>query len=187
MNNTGLGSFVTDSDDFFQFHSLPPKEWRHKFPAVVVTRCGKPTNGNWNPLCLFNPARRTRASVRGIRREKTMRILIILNEPPYGNERSYNGLRLAGSLVRQNDTQLKVFLIGDAVICAKAGQKVPQGFYNIQLMLTTVLRHGGVIGCCGSCLDARGIGNEELTEGIRRSSMEELTAWTLETHKVISF
>ena len=81
-----------------------------------------------------------------------MRILIILNEAPYGNERSYNGLRLAGSLVRQNDMQVKLFLIGDAVTCAKAGQKVPQGFYNVQLMLGAVARHGGVIGVCGSCL-----------------------------------
>jgi uncharacterized protein involved in oxidation of intracellular sulfur len=116
-----------------------------------------------------------------------MRILMILNEPPYGNERSYNGLRLAGSLARQSDTQLKVFLIGDAVSCAKAGQKVPQGFYNVQTMLGAVLRHAGVIGVCGSCLDARGIRDQELIEGVKRSSMEELTAWTLEADKVISF
>ncbi len=116
-----------------------------------------------------------------------MKILIILNEPPYGNERSYNGLRLAGSLARQKDTQLKVFLIGDAVSCAKAGQKVPPGFYNVQLMLAAVVGHAGVIGACGSCLDARGIRDPELIEGIRRSSMEELTAWTLEADKVISF
>jgi uncharacterized protein involved in oxidation of intracellular sulfur len=116
-----------------------------------------------------------------------MKVLIILNEPPYGNERAYNGLRLAGSLARQNGIQLKVFLIGDAVSGAKAGQKVPQGFYNIQLMLTAVLRRSGVIGACGSCLDARGIGDEELIEAIRRSSMEELTAWTLEADKVITF
>jgi uncharacterized protein involved in oxidation of intracellular sulfur len=116
-----------------------------------------------------------------------MRILIILNEPPYGNERSYNGLRLAGSLVRQNDIQVKLFLIGDAVTCSKAGQKVPQGFYNVQLMLGAVARHGGVIGVCGSCLDARGITTEELSEGTHRSSMEELTAWTLEADKVITF
>ena len=116
-----------------------------------------------------------------------MTVLIILNEPPYGNERSYNGLRLAGSLARQNDTQVKVFLIGDAVGCAKAGQKVPQGFYNVQLMLTAVLHHAGMIGACGSCLDARGIQDQELIEGIRRGSMEELTAWTLEGDKVISF
>ena len=50
-----------------------------------------------------------------------MRILVILNEPPYGNERSYNGLRLAGSLARQKDVQVKVFLIGDAAGCAKKG------------------------------------------------------------------
>jgi uncharacterized protein involved in oxidation of intracellular sulfur len=112
---------------------------------------------------------------------------MILNEPPYGNERSYNGLRLAGSLVRQSDTQLKVFLIADAVSCAKAGQKVPQGFYNVQLMLSAVLRHSGVIGACGSCMDARGLRDEELIEGIKRSSMEELAAWTLEADKVISF
>ncbi|MBI4473619.1 MAG: DsrE family protein [Acidobacteria bacterium] len=116
-----------------------------------------------------------------------MKILIILNEPPYGNEGSYNGLRLAGSLARQIDMQLKVFLIGDAVSCAKAGQKVPQGFYNVQLMLAAVLRHTGVIGACGSCLDARGIRDQELIEGVKRGSMEELTAWTLEADKVISF
>ena len=116
-----------------------------------------------------------------------MRVLFILNEPPYGNERSYNGLRLAGSLSRQNDTQLKVFLIGDAVTCSKAGQKVPQGFYNVQVMLAAVLRHGGTIGACGSCLDARGSRDQELIEGIRRSSMEDLTAWTMEADKVISF
>jgi uncharacterized protein involved in oxidation of intracellular sulfur len=116
-----------------------------------------------------------------------MKVLVVLNEPPYGNERSYNGLRLAGSLVRQKDTELKVFLIGDAVSCAKAGQKVPQGFYNLQLMLGAIARHAGVIGACGSCLDARGITDQELLEGARRSSMEELTAWTLEASKVITF
>jgi uncharacterized protein involved in oxidation of intracellular sulfur len=116
-----------------------------------------------------------------------MKALFILNESPYGNERSYNGLRLAGTLVRQSDTQLKLFLIGDAVSCAKAGQKVPQGFYNVQIMLGAVLRHAGVVGACGSCMDARGIPDQELIEGIKRSTMEELSAWTLEADKVISF
>ena len=116
-----------------------------------------------------------------------MRILIILNEPPYGNERSYNGLRLAGSLARQSGVQLKVFLIGDAVSCAKSGQKLPPGYYNVQLMIGAVVRHSGVIGACASCMDARGITDQELIEGVDRSSMEELTGWTLEADKVISF
>ena len=52
---------------------------------------------------------------------------LILNDPPYGTERSFNGLRLAGTLMKREGTQVRVFLIGDAAACAKAGQKVPQG------------------------------------------------------------
>ena len=83
--------------------------------------------------------------------------LVILNDPPYGTERSYNGLRLAGSLSRRDGEQVKVFLIGDAASCAKAGQKLPQGYYNVEVMLRTVVKHGGEIGVCGTCMDARGI------------------------------
>jgi uncharacterized protein involved in oxidation of intracellular sulfur len=35
--------------------------------------------------------------------------LFILNAPPYGTERSYNGLRLAGSLPKQEGQQIRVF------------------------------------------------------------------------------
>ena len=66
-----------------------------------------------------------------------MNVLLILNDPPYGTERSYNGLRFAGSLARQEGTHVQVFLIGDAAACAKAGQKVPQGYYNLKCMLPT--------------------------------------------------
>ena len=45
--------------------------------------------------------------------------LIILNDPPYGTERSYNGLRLARSLLNTNEAEVKVFLMGDAASCAK--------------------------------------------------------------------
>lgn len=115
-----------------------------------------------------------------------MSTLLILNEPPYGSERTYNGLRLAGSLARKG-AALKVFLVGDAVACAKSGQKVPPGYYNVKDMLGAVIRHGGAVGVCGSCIDARGIAEAELIEGARRSSLEELTAWTDEAAKVIVF
>jgi len=115
-----------------------------------------------------------------------MKILMILNDAPYGSERTYNGLRLAGSLARQG-TEVRVFLIGDAVACAKTGQKVPSGYYNTQNMLGAVVRHGGAVGVCGTCIDARGIAESDLAEGARRSSMDELTAWTLEADKVLTF
>ncbi len=64
---------------------------------------------------------------------------------------------------------------------------MPQGFYNIGDMLGMVAHHGGEVGACGSCLDARGIAAEELIEGASRSTMDQLTAWTQRADKVIAF
>lgn len=115
-----------------------------------------------------------------------MATLFILNDPPYGTERSYNGLRLAGSLSKKGDS-VSVFLIGDAAVCAKRGQKVPSGYYNLEIMLRNVLRNKGAVGVCGTCMDARGISEEELVDGTHRSSMDELTEWTVSADKVLVF
>ena len=114
-----------------------------------------------------------------------MDTLIILNDPPYGSERSYNGLRLAKALGNEG-SNLTVFLLADAVVCANQGQKVPEGFYNIELMLTSILRKGEVL-LCGACMDARGLAEENLVEGARRSSMKELAERTLRADKVLVF
>ena len=116
-----------------------------------------------------------------------MNTLVILNDPPYGTERSYNGLRLAGSLVKRAGQAVRVFLMGDAAACAKAGHTVPRGFYNLNHMLTVVVQHGGEVRVCGSCMDARGIVDAELVQGARRSSLEELTDWTLWADRVMTY
>lgn len=119
--------------------------------------------------------------------ECVSKVLVILNDPPYGAERSYNGFRLAGSLVKRSGEQVRVFLIGDAVSCSHRGQRVPRGYYNMERMIETVARHGGNIGACGSCMDARGVTESDLADGCRRSSMEELTDWTLWADRVLVF
>lgn len=116
-----------------------------------------------------------------------MKALLILNDPPYGTERSFNGLRLAGNLVKREGSEVRVFLMGDAAACAKAGQKVPQGYYNLEHMISIVTRRGGEIGVCGTCMDARGIADAELADGTHRSTMEELTDWTLNADQVLVF
>lgn len=113
-----------------------------------------------------------------------MQTLFILNDAPYGSERSYNALRLAKALTKRDGESVRVFLIGDAVACAKAGQKVPEGYYNAGDMLRMV---GGEVGLCGTCLDARGIGADEIVEGARRSTLIELATWTAEADKVLVF
>jgi uncharacterized protein involved in oxidation of intracellular sulfur len=112
--------------------------------------------------------------------------LFILNDAPYGNERAYNGLRLAGALTAKDGQSVRLFLMADAVGCAKSGQRVPEGYYNLQLMLAKVLRKGEV-GLCGTCMDARGLRDEELIEGARRSTLAQLADWTIEADKVLVF
>jgi uncharacterized protein involved in oxidation of intracellular sulfur len=117
----------------------------------------------------------------------TMKTLLILNDPAYGTERSYNGLRLAGALARRDDSEVRLFLIGDAVGCAMADQSVPDGYYRLERIIQSVARHGGDIGCCGTCLDARGIGDDHLTKGAHRSTLDELAEWTVWANKVVTF
>lgn len=116
-----------------------------------------------------------------------MKYLLILNGPAYGSELSWNGLRLAGSLSRREGTEVKVFFMGDAVTCAVAGQKVPDGYYHLDRMIEAAARHDAEIGCCGTCLDARGISDEALTASAQRSTLEQLTDWTEWADKVITF
>lgn len=116
-----------------------------------------------------------------------MKILLILNDPPYGTDRSYNGLRLAGSLAKADSTTVTVFLMGDAGWCAFAGQTTPSGYYNVERMIKALTTRGAHIGVCGSCMEARGIKAEALVEGAHRSSLDELSAWTLEADKVLVF
>jgi uncharacterized protein involved in oxidation of intracellular sulfur len=112
--------------------------------------------------------------------------LFILNDPPYGAERSYNALRLAGSVAKGDRETVRVVLMGDAVACAKRAQKVPHGYHNLELMLRAVTRRDGEV-VCGSCMDARGIADAKLADGCRRSRLEELTRWTAEADRVLVF
>jgi uncharacterized protein involved in oxidation of intracellular sulfur len=70
--------------------------------------------------------------------------LFIVNDSPYGNERPYNALRLAMSLAKRPDAHVQVFLIGDGVNCAVAGQTTPNGYYNVERMLQAIARKGEV-------------------------------------------
>jgi len=116
-----------------------------------------------------------------------MNVLVLVNDPPYGTERCYNALRLADSLAKREATDVRIFLMGDAVGCAMAGQVLPNGYYHLDRMLVLALRHGAQVGLCGTCMDARGIDEGEIVEGTRRSSLEELTDWTLWADQVVTF
>ena len=101
------------------------------------------------------------------------------NNTPYGSERSYNGLRHVNALAGREGVSVRVFLMADATLCAKTGQTTPNGYYNLERMLRGAVRRTVAVGACGSCMDARGLTEGDLVEGVHRGSMEELTDWTL--------
>jgi uncharacterized protein involved in oxidation of intracellular sulfur len=113
--------------------------------------------------------------------------LLILNDAPYGTERSYKGLGLALALAKVDGTTVRVFLTADAVACAKPGQTMPDGFYNIGRMLKGLTAKGVEVGTYCSCMDARGFSDAELAESICRSSTPQLAEWTLAADKVVTF
>ncbi len=116
-----------------------------------------------------------------------MDILIIVNGPAYGTEKAYNALRLAMALQKEHaDVRVRIFLMADAVSVGVAGQKTPDGYYNLERMLKSVARKGEVA-MCGSCLDARGLAEAAFVAGASRGSMPQLATWTLEADKVLTF
>jgi uncharacterized protein involved in oxidation of intracellular sulfur len=118
----------------------------------------------------------------------SMRVLFIINDPPYGTERVYNALRLAHALVKKDPAaQMTIFLMGDAVVAGKAQQKTPEGYYNIERMLKRVISSKGSVLLCGTCMDARGMSEAELLEGAQRSTMDALANATAEADKVLVF
>lgn len=116
-----------------------------------------------------------------------MKTLFVLNDPPYGTERSYNGLRLATALAKRDGEEVRIFLMADAVPCAIAGQQTPNGYYNLERMVASAVKRGVAVGLCGTCMDARGLKEEQLVDGARRSTLQELTDWTVWADKVITF
>jgi uncharacterized protein involved in oxidation of intracellular sulfur len=117
-----------------------------------------------------------------------MKILILINDAPYGTEKAYNALRLAITLLKEHsDIELLIFLMADAVTCALQDQITPNGYYNIERMLKSVIKKGAKVKACGTCADARGIKNLQLVEGVEISNMSEFTQWSVEADKVFSF
>jgi uncharacterized protein involved in oxidation of intracellular sulfur len=116
------------------------------------------------------------------------KILIIINDAPYGTEKAYNALRMAMTIQKEDpDTEVRIFLMADASTAALPDQNTPQGYYNIERMLRSVLSRGGRVKICGSCAEARGISKLAFIEGAELSTMQELVHWTLDSDKTLTF
>jgi len=116
-----------------------------------------------------------------------MHILFILHEPPYGSEKPYQALRLANALLKvEPEAEITVYLTADAVLCAKTGQSTPEGYYRIESLLKPVLQKGTVM-LCRTCMEARGLTQEEILKGAISTRLGDLAELTLEADKVLVY
>jgi len=114
---------------------------------------------------------------------------IILNTAPYGDEKVWNAFRLTKALLTATiGMKVNVFLLGDAVTTAKKGQKPPEGYYNLEKMLKDLVDHGVPVVACRTCINARGLTQDDLIEGVRiGTTTGDLAQWVKESQKVLSF
>jgi uncharacterized protein involved in oxidation of intracellular sulfur len=115
-------------------------------------------------------------------------LTMIISSSPYGDERIWNALRLAESLCCIDaKMKINIFLIGDAVNAAKKGQKPPKGFYNIEKMLTDLVKAGVNASVCHTSMNLRGLTDQDLVKGTKMGTITELSNWIQQSQKVISF
>lgn len=111
-----------------------------------------------------------------------MKILLILHGNPADSEASFNSLRLAAALATRPNNQVRTYLMSDAVALA-----VPRAPESVAKVLEKLLSTGqATIGVCGSCMDARSVLANDLMEGAKRGTLEQLADWTEWSDKLIS-
>lgn len=116
-----------------------------------------------------------------------MSVLLIVNTSPYGSEGPFNAFRLAEALSLREGQLVDVFLMGDAVHAARAGQDPRTAHASLEEMLGALLERGVSCACCGTCCAARGLREEDLIAGVRVATIHALAAAVAQSDKVVSF
>lgn len=115
-------------------------------------------------------------------------LTIIINDGAYGSEKPWNALRLALACTTEAlKVDVNILLMGDAVTIAKKGQKPPEGFFNLEKMLVELIVRGARISVCGTCMNSRGLTQEDLIQGVEKGTMVGLAKWIKEGHMLLSF
>lgn len=113
-------------------------------------------------------------------------VTIVLQDPPYGNEKSWNALRLSQAL-QTTGVKVRIFLYGDSVVAAKKGQNPPKGYYNMAEMLAGIIEKGGEVRSCLTCSRARGLTQDDYIEGAVIGKTLDLAHWIKEGGQVLVF
>ena len=94
---------------------------------------------------------------------------IIIADGPYTRERPYTMLRFAYTALLEGN-KINMFLVEDGIFAGRKNQD-PTTYDNLGKWMKDVIEEGANVKACGVCMKARGISEEELIDGISKTTM----------------
>ena len=118
----------------------------------------------------------------------SQKIAIVIHAAPYGSERCLSALRVANMLAAHDEQpEVTVFLMSDAVVLALPGQNDGQGGKGLQNHLEMLIDAGTTVRVCRTCAQNRGLIDLPLLPGTAIGNLTELTDWIMAADKVLTF
>jgi tRNA 2-thiouridine synthesizing protein D len=111
---------------------------------------------------------------------------LIINEAPYAKERSLSALRFAWTCDLEGH-KVRIWLFENGVYLAKKDQKPTQGLTNYGQTLENLIKGGVEVKACVVCVEARGLTQTDMFDGVKIATVHELVEWTVNSDKVIVF
>jgi tRNA 2-thiouridine synthesizing protein D len=111
---------------------------------------------------------------------------LIINEAPYGKERTLSALRFAATADIEGH-KVRIWLFENGVYLAKRDQKPAEGIINCGELLKNLKDGGAEVKVCVVCVESRGLTQADLMEGVKIATIHELIEWTVDSDKVIVF
>mgnify|MGYP001033633511 CR=1 FL=1 len=110
---------------------------------------------------------------------------ILLFSTPYGYESTDTAVKMAQTALRMGH-QVSIFAYGDGVHGFTVGQR-PKGIPNAEQNMSSLIEQGLAVQLCGTCLNYRGIADNLLLNGAKRSSLSNLCKLISESDVFITF
>ncbi|MHA2035383.1 MAG: DsrE/DsrF/TusD sulfur relay family protein [Promethearchaeota archaeon] len=115
--------------------------------------------------------------------DKNKIFTIIIADGPYTKERPFTMLRFAYTALLE-DHKINIFLVEEGIFVGRKNQD-PSAYDNLGKWMKDVISEGATVKACGVCMKARGIMEEELIEGIKKTTMNGLVDMCVEADKVL--
>jgi tRNA 2-thiouridine synthesizing protein D len=115
--------------------------------------------------------------------EKRKTFTIVIGDGAYTRERPFTMLRFAYTALLQ-EHKVNVFLVEDGIFVGMKKQN-PAVYDNVGKWMMDVITEGANVKACSVCMKARGLSEEELIDGIEKTTMNGFVEMCEEADNVL--